>query len=358
MRTRVLILGLLLLAAACRHETAPPAAEATGPVTVTVQLARVETLVDAITASGTVVPAPGADWAIVAPEPARIVKIGKIQGQTVVAGEELVRFDVPALTEGITTRQAAFDEASSRLARAKAEVEKANALLAQGLLPRNEAEAKQSAYTDAQSAVIQTRADLETMRAQLQKTVVKARFDGLVAQQFHVEGDVVTANPQDPVMRVIDPKQVQVVVALSAAEIGRVSVGQTASIGPRGLPGEPGTVVTRPLMPDPTARTIDVRVAFLGPTLLPLETPVEVVIVLDQRSDALAVPRAAVVRDDTGTYVLIAGADDRAHRKVVQVGLMTSDRAQILSGLSVGDRVIVTGIDLLSDGAPIAIAGS
>jgi hypothetical protein len=42
----------------------------------------------------------------------------------------------------------------------------------------------------------------------------------------------------------------------------------------------------------------------------------------------------------------------------VQVGLTTSDRAQILSGLSAGERVIVTGLDLLSDGAPIAIAGS
>ena len=74
-----------------------------------------------------------------------------------------------------------------------------------------------------------------------------------------------------------------------------------------------------------------------------------------QRPNALVVPRAALQRDEESAYVMVAGADNRAERRTVQTGLITSDLVQVLSGVALGETVIITGLDQLVDGAPIVV---
>ena len=131
--------------------------------------------------------------------------------------------------------------------------------------------------------------------------------------------------------------------------------GQTATVAEPGAPEEAATVVLRPTVTDPTQKTADVRLAFAGPTTLAMDAVVDVAILIDQHENVLAIPRGAVQRDDEASFVLVAGADNLAHRKAVQVGFATRDQIQILSGLAAGDRVITSGFDLVGDGTPITI---
>jgi RND family efflux transporter MFP subunit len=187
------------------------------------------------------------------------------------------------------------------------------------------------------------------------RTIVTARFAGIVAEKWHHDGDFVRGGSDDPVIKIIDPTRTQVSVTLSQAELLRVSAGRPAMI--RTPTGEeaPGMVSTRPAMPDPAAPTADVRVSFQTPSPLPLETPVQVVIELDMRPGATVIPRAALQRDEESAFVYIAGDDGRAHRRAVQTGLLTSDLAQVMTGVTPGESVIVTGLDQLADGAAITI---
>jgi multidrug efflux pump subunit AcrA (membrane-fusion protein) len=52
---------------------------------------------------------------------------------------------------------------------------------------------------------------------------------------------------------------------------------------------------------------------------------------------------------------MVAGADNKAHKHPVSLGLVTHDLVQILEGLKAGDQVIVRGQDGLPDGATIAV---
>jgi hypothetical protein len=48
--------------------------------------------------------------------------------------------------------------------------------------------------------------------------------------------------------------------------------------------------------------------------------------------------------------VVIAGEDGRAHRRAVRVGLALRDRVELASGVTAGERVLVSGFDLVSEG--------
>jgi hypothetical protein len=88
---------------------------------------------------------------------------------------------------------------------------------------------------------------------------------------------------------------------------------------------------------------------------------VEVAMTAKTVKDAVVVPAAAVFKNSDGAdYVLLAGADKKAHVKTVQLGVRTKDLAQIVSGVSANDPIITTGGYALPDGTQINIeaAGS
>ena len=90
--------------------------------------------------------------------------------------------------------------------------------------------------------------------------------------------------------------------------------------------------------------------------MLPLDSPVQVEIILDERPQVLVVPTGAVLKDDQVTYVMIAGSDSRAHRRDVQVGLQARGLTHVVSGVNPGELVIVGGLDTISDGAAISVS--
>jgi membrane fusion protein (multidrug efflux system) len=71
-------------------------------------------------------------------------------------------------------------------------------------------------------------------------------------------------------------------------------------------------------------------------------------------TDALAVPRAAVLADQEGDYVFVVGKDNKAEKRRVKLGQSTPAFASIISGLSDGESVIVDGIQRVRSGQPVS----
>ena len=70
--------------------------------------------------------------------------------------------------------------------------------------------------------------------------------------------------------------------------------------------------------------------------------------------EVLAIPRAAVLSDQQGEYVFTVGADNKAEQHRVQLGQSTSTIAAVMSGISLGDKVIVEGLQRVRPGQPVA----
>jgi RND family efflux transporter MFP subunit len=185
---------------------------------------------------------------------------------------------------------------------------------------------------------------------------VRARFDGVVARRLHNPGDLVEPGPGDPILRVIDPSRLEVSAAVPVGALAHVAAGAPARIV---LPGADApldaAVIARPASVDAGSVTATVRLRPSSPAALTAGMAVQVEILGPEHADAVIVPPAAIVRDGETTAVMTVGGDGKAHRKEVEVGIVTPDAAEIRKGVAAGERVIVRGANGLPDGAAVTI---
>src|SRR5262249_34087954 len=81
---------------------------------------------------------------------------------------------------------------------------------------------------------------------------------------------------------------------------------------------------------------------------------VTVILEDSEKTDAIAIPRAAVLADQEGDYVYVVGADNKAEQRRVKLGQSTPAYAAVLSGLNEGENVIVDGIQRVRPGQVVA----
>jgi RND family efflux transporter MFP subunit len=173
----------------------------------------------------------------------------------------------------------------------------------------------------------------------------------------HNAGDLVEAAASDAVLRVIDPRRLEVVAAVPLSSAPQVQVGARARMvsAATGAADVDLIVTSRPTAVDPGTATVPVRLAFARAPGMPIGTPVQVDIAAGEHRGVVLVPAAAVVRegDDTAVFVVDGG---KAHRHPVRLGLVDDTNVEVVSGVAAGDRVIVDGQAGLPDDAPVTTA--
>jgi RND family efflux transporter MFP subunit len=313
-----------------------------------------QTVEGVVGASGLVAAAPGADWVITAPEPARIVELPKAEGDRVKPGDLLVRFEIPARTTDVAARRAEVDQARAHVDNAQASVKRLTTLFEHGVAAQKELEDAKRDLAEAEAALTQAEAGTQAAAVLAARSIVRARFAGVIAKRAHNPGDMVEATSADVILRVVDPSKLQVVASVAIPDLARVQVGKPARvIVPGADEPEAGKVLTRPASVEPTGVTADVRIGFNATTRLPVGTPVRVEIVAEQRPQALAVPVDAILHEDADAFVMVAGSDNKAHKRKVTLGLATPTLVEVTGGLKAGEALIVQGHQGLPDGAAI-----
>ncbi len=172
----------------------------------------------------------------------------------------------------------------------------------------------------------------------------------------------------DPILRLVDPRQVQITAVVSVADAARFVVGATARAvseggpsrgapSPRSAAGAPTLlrVVSRPA-PEAGAKTVEVALAFDTPAELQPGTQVGLEIDAEQRSNVPLVPAFAVLKDDPNQPFVVVAAGDVAERRPVVIGLVDAENIEILSGLKSGELIITQGHSALRDGTPISVS--
>jgi RND family efflux transporter MFP subunit len=222
-----------------------------------------------------------------------------------------------------------------------------------GYASRSEFETAQGAVTSAELDLARANGQLEAGAQAAERAIIRARFPGLVAKVFHAEGDLITPSGLDPVLRVIDPTRLEVALNVAVVDLPKLQVGQPATVfSPAGI--EPATIVQRQTPSDPNATSQEIRLAFDVPTATPVDSAVQVEVLLGEHANVVTLPTTAVVSDDGRSYVVIAGEDGLAHRREVRLGPSSGGRVVIVSGLEAGEQVVVSDVTNLEDGTPIS----
>ena len=338
-------------------DPAPEEVETESVVSVTAEPARLGTIRAVIHTTGLVCPAPGAELIVTAPEAGRIVEMPKAEGDRVRRGDVLVRFEIPALAAEAARSSAAVRAAEARVQIAQTAQTRAQELFDRGVAARREVEDAARELSESEAALEQARAGLGAAQTLASRATVQATFDGIVARRTHNPGDLVEASAGDPVLRVIDPRRLEVQASVPIADLSRVVVGAPARIevaaGAEPLALE---VVSRPAAVEPGTAAAPVRLAFAAATQLAAGTPVQVDIEAEEHAGVVLVPAAALLDEGGETAVFIA-AGDRAQRRTVLTGLADEEFVELRSGVREGELVITRGQAGLPDGASIALDG-
>jgi len=353
---RTVIIGIVVASTvACSRET-PEETETEAPVPVMVAAATTGSIRGVVHATGVVNPAPDGELIVIAPEPARIAEIPRAEGERVARGDVLVRFDIPSLAAEVQRQAAEVQRAQAGVANARANQTRQRELFDRGIAARKDVEDADRAVADAEAAVGQAEASRAAAEAAAARTTVRATFNGVIAKRFHNPGDLVEASASDPVLRVIDPRRLEVVASVPLSESARIVIGAPARLAPvpTGAPDTPLKVVSRPAQVEQGTATIPIRVAFASPTNLSAGLPVQVEIQAEQHNNVVLVPSAAIAREGEETAVFIAKGD-KAERRPVMIGISDDEHTEIRSGVKAGEMVIVEGQNGLPDGAAISV---
>jgi solute:Na+ symporter, SSS family len=364
---------LLVSTGACGDGPAAETPTVPEGIEVSVAEARLSILRDVINANGEVTPAPEADWTVHASETAQIVDLPFSEGDRVEAGDVVVRFEVATRTAAIQSAEFDLSRDTNRLDAARARVQELTRLFENGLTARVALDAAKSEMAAADSQVSAGRISLEALKAAQARDVVRARFPGIIMTQYHYRGDVVTAGGQDPVLRIVDPTQIEVTLLVPVTEAGRLMVGQRLAITPLGF--APFTTMVRTILPSSISDDTMVRVRASMPAPAPgtppaaavadavavdadadaptgptVGTPVLGEILVAEVTEALVIPPQAILRAAGTPYVLVADQDGRASRRDIRLSVVTSQLAQVVEGLQVGDIVITSALTELVEG--------
>jgi len=244
-----------------------------------------------------------------------------------------------------------LDSAEVALAQARSQNEQAQRQLAD--LQRL---GKAQALKSAEGSRLSAKGKYDAAAAALSYSEIRSPIDGVVTDRPLYEGDLATAN--QPMLTVMNTSRLIAKSHIPQTEAAVLRFGNPAELKVVGVdePVKGRVSLVSPAL-DPGSTTIEVWVEASkpDPALKPGMT-VEVSMTAKTVKDALVVPAGAVFKSSEGAdYVLLAGTDNLAHQKNVQVGVHNAELAQIVTGINAGDPVITTGGYAVPDKTQIKI---
>ena len=232
-------------------------------------------------------------------------------------------------------------------------------LLAAGAIADNALEAAKRNDLAAQAALEDAKARLASAQKNLDNTVIKAPYDGVVSERQVNAGDIVS--PGSPLFTLVDPSTMRLEGAVPADQLSLVHVGSPVKFVVTGYPGRDFTGSITNIYPsaDPQTRQVRlyVRIPNAGNGLVAgLYATGRVSSATRQ---GLTVPAAAV--DQRGVKPQVTRLKN-GKAEVVEVSLGMRDEGselvEIKSGLAAGDTLLIGAAQGITPGAPVRVAAA
>ncbi|MBI5936808.1 MAG: efflux RND transporter periplasmic adaptor subunit [Betaproteobacteria bacterium] len=296
----------------------------------------------------------------------RIEFIGAREGARVKKGQVLLKLWNRDLVAQVRQAEAQLGAAHKRVNEtctladvAEREADRAGKLKASGFvsveredMARAEAKAKRASCESAHSNVKQAEAQLQLAKAQLERTILIAPFDGIVAEVSGELGEISTPSPPGiptpPAVDLIDDSCLYVLAPMDEVDAPSIKLGQPARITldaypDRHFPAHVQRVAPYVVAVEKQSRTVDVEVAFDDPKALDrllVGYSADAEVVLGSREQVLRVPTSTLLE---GKRVLVyREADSRLEERQLKTGLANWEYTEVLGGLKPGERIVAS----------------
>jgi membrane fusion protein (multidrug efflux system) len=213
----------------------------------------------------------------------------------------------------------------------------------------------EAGLSSAQAQLAQARAGLSSAQQQVANTKIYSSLDGIVSKRSAEVGQL--AAPGGSLLSIVALDTVFFEAQVPETEIAQVKLGMAVEVKVDALPGRSFSGSVAKLYPtgSTSSRSFVVRVALPNParTLRP-GMFARGSVVLEKRR-GVVVSKDALVKSEDGAFAVFVAKGDTAEQRKVTLGVTTAETAEIRSGVSVGEQVIVVGQTALRDGAAIRV---
>jgi len=266
-------------------------------------------------------------------------------GENVRAGQLLVQLNAQS-------QQAAYDEAQAALFNAKSLYDRYMSLNKEDptVLSKMQIDQQYATYQEALARLSGMKKDLNDMQ-------IRAPFTGTMGSTDLSVGSYLNAG--DPVVAIVNRNDLEVVYQISESDYALVQLGQSVNLTVDSYPGQTFEALVNYKAPlvSASSHSFTVRARLLNPKGLSPGMLMHVSHILESTRQVLAVPTVSLISELSG-FGVYEVENGKVIEKFVTIGGAYYDNTAIISGLSVGDQVIVSGQEKVQPGQQVLISHS
>jgi len=297
-----------------------------------------QALSNSLTLTGTVMPSK--EVALKTEASGKVTQLPLEEGAKVKKGQLLLKVNASELEAQLKQKQNREKLLKQKLTRKKSLLEK------EGI--------SQESFDETKTELESTKAQMELIRAQIEKTEIRAPFDGKLGLKHISIGSYVS--PSTKVISLIQKQPVKIDFSIPGEYAKYIENGQPIKFSVNGIDSNLSAKIfaIEPAINIDT-RTMEVRAIYPNPQgkVVP-GTFAKIKLNLSTVNDALMVPSMAIVPELQGKKVFLYQSG-KSKPQPVKTGQRTNTQVQVKEGLSPGDTVITKGVQKLRPGATVYI---
>ena len=283
-----------------------------------------------------------------------VLQVIRDNGDKVRRGDALVRLDDAAIRDSLNSAEDAVRSSSQTLGQLERQYQRLRTLRESGMVSAQQLEEVEGRRNTAHSDLSAARTRAVQARQQLERTMARAPFDGVVSERKVSAGDTVQVGKE--LLKVIDPASMRFEGLVAADALAQIRVGQSVSFRVNGYGAQEwsGTIGRINPLASVSTRQVEVVVEIAGGKPLPLAGLYAEGVIEVARNATLMVPAGALVREADKAFGWLV--KDATLRKVsLELGAKDprSGDFEVRRGLQPGDQVIRNPTPALKEGQKV-----
>lgn len=286
------------------------------------------------------------------------------EGQSVAEGQLLAEIDPRPFQSQLNQVLGQQQENQARLKNAEGDLERYQKLMAEGLITKQQVTTQEALVQQYKGALQANDAQVANARLQLAYTKILAPISGRLGLRQVDAGNLIRGGDANGLVVITQMRPISVIFTVPEAELPAVLEAYRRGKRPpveawdrsEAMRLATGTLQTVDNQIDTTTGTIKLRAQFdnTDEKLFPNQF-VNMRLRVQTVEGATVIPAAAVQRASFGTFVYVVGPDSTVTISRITLGPAQGERVSIATGLAPGDRVVLEGVDDLTEGAKVEV---